>query len=227
MRFLMILILFIVMFIGMFSVLPVPFSAVMVERQISAMIKGDFSYRSHSIWVDEKDISPNLSLAIIAGEDQHFPEHWGFDLSAIRNVLGNTSNLSTVRGASTISQQTAKNMFLWEGRSWLRKGLEAGFTLAIEAIWGKKRILTIYMNIAEFGPGVFGAEAAARYYFHKSARQLTSQEAAVLAAILPSPLRFRVNNPSNYVLQRQSWILKQMHQLGGTAFLSQHHLKQK
>ncbi|NYS36158.1 monofunctional biosynthetic peptidoglycan transglycosylase, partial [Streptococcus danieliae] len=132
------------------------------------------------------EISPWMGLAVIAAEDQKFPDHWGFDVAAIEKALAhNERNTSRVRGASTISQQTAKNVFLWDGRSWLRKGLEAGLTVGIETVWSKKRILTVYLNVAEFGEGVFGVEEASQRYFHKPASRLTMSEAALLAAVLP------------------------------------------
>ncbi|EMJ7106243.1 monofunctional biosynthetic peptidoglycan transglycosylase [Escherichia coli] len=193
--------------IALFSVAPVPFSAVMVERQVSAWLHGNFRYVAHSDWVSMDQISPWMGLAVIAAEDQKFPEHWGFDVASIEKALAhNERNENRIRGASTISQQTAKNLFLWDGRSWVRKGLEAGLTLGIETVWSKKRILTVYLNIAEFGDGVFGVEAA------------------LLAAVLPNPLRFKVSSPSGYVRSRQAWILRQMYQLGGEPFMQQHQL---
>ena len=211
--------------IVLFSLIPVPFSAVMVDRQVSAWLEGDFSYRAHSDWVSMDEISPWMGLAVIAAEDQKFPDHWGIDVSAIEKALTyNERNDNRVRGASTISQQTVKNLFLWDGRSWVRKGLEAGLTLATETVWSKRRILTVYLNIAEFGEGIFGVEAAAQHYFKKSARKLTQAEAALLAAVLPNPIRFKVNAPSGYVIQRQHWILRQMRQLGGESFMKQHNL---
>jgi len=206
----------------LFSFLPVPFSAVMVERQLGAWLRGDFGYVAHYDWVAMDDIAPWMPLAVIASEDQKFPSHWGFDVQAIMSVLD--SDGGRMRGASTLSQQAAKNMFLWDGRSWLRKGLEAGLTVGIETVWTKRRILTVYLNVAEFGEGVFGVEEASRRYFHKSASRLTPSEAALLAAVLPNPIRFRANAPSAYVRQRQQWILRQMRQLGGTGFLRQHKL---
>lgn len=208
----------------LFAFVPVPFSAVMVERQISAWLTGDTDYRAHSQWVDINHISPWMPLAVIAAEDQKFPEHWGFDLGAVKTVLTQQGE-THLRGASTLSQQTAKNMFLWDGRSWLRKGIEAGMTLGIEAIWHKKRILTVYLNIAEFGPGVFGVEAASQTYFHKPASRLTASEAALLAAVLPAPLRYKAQSPSAYIRQRQQWIERQMQQLGGISFLQRHQLQ--
>ncbi|MFS2221323.1 monofunctional biosynthetic peptidoglycan transglycosylase [Pantoea sp. B65] len=210
--------------IVLFAFLPVPFSAVMVERQLGAWLQGDFAYVAHSDWVAMDDISPAMPLAVMAAEDQKFPTHWGFDMDAIASALDHNERSGRIRGASTLSQQTAKNMFLWDGRSWLRKGLEAGLTLGIEVVWTKRRVLTVYLNIAEFGEGVFGVEAAAQRYFHKPASKLTQSEAALLAAVLPNPLRFNAAAPSGYVRQRQQWIMRQMHQLGGEEFLREHKL---
>ncbi|WP_376752798.1 monofunctional biosynthetic peptidoglycan transglycosylase [Atlantibacter hermannii] len=208
-----------------FGMLPVPFSAVMMERQISAWLHGDFSYVAHSDWVGMDEISPWMGLAVIAAEDQKFPEHWGFDMAAIQKAVAhNERNENRIRGASTLSQQTAKNLFLWDGRSWVRKGLEAGLTVGIETVWSKRRILTVYLNIAEFGDGIFGVEAAARHYFNKPASQLSASQAALLAAVLPNPLRFKADAPSGYVRSRQAWILRQMRQLGGEDFMVQHDL---
>ena len=211
--------------IVLFSFLPVPFSAVMVERQISAWFSGDFGYVSHSDWVPMSEIASPMALAVMAAEDQKFPEHWGFDVDAIQSVLAKSDQENArIRGASTLSQQTAKNLFLWDGRSWVRKGLEAGLTVGIETVWSKRRILTVYLNIVEFGNGVFGVEEAAQHFFHKPASKLTASQAALLAAVLPNPHLFKVNAPSAYVLRRQQWILRQMGQLGGDAFLKEHNL---
>lgn len=211
--------------IALFSVMPVPFSAVMVERQLGAWLSGDFGYVAHSDWVSMDEISPWMGLAVIAAEDQKFPEHWGFDVSAIEKALAhNERNENRIRGASTLSQQTAKNLFLWDGRSWVRKGLEAGLTLGMETVWSKKRILTVYLNIAEFGDGIFGVEAAAQRYFHKPASRLSLSEAALLAAVLPNPLRFKANAPSGYARSRQAWIMRQMRQLGGESFMRENKL---
>lgn len=206
--------------IVLFSIVPVPFSAVMMERQLGAWLSGDFHYVAHSSWVSMAEISPWMGLAVVAAEDQKFPDHWGFDVSAIEKALAhNERNERRIRGASTLSQQTAKNLFLWDGRSWVRKGLEAGLTLGMEAIWSKKRILTVYLNIAEFGDGIFGVEAASQHYFHKPASKLTMSESALLAAVLPNPMRYHAEAPSGYVRNRQSWILRQMRQLGGEGFM--------
>ncbi|SMB48863.1 biosynthetic peptidoglycan transglycosylase [Serratia proteamaculans] len=211
--------------IVIFAFLPVPFSAVMVERQLGAWLSGDFGYVAHSDWVSMDDISPQMALAVMAAEDQKFPEHWGFDVAAIEKALSHNERRPTrIRGASTLSQQTAKNLFLWDGRSWLRKGLEAGLTSGIELVWTKRRILTVYLNIVEFGDGVFGVEEASQRFFNKPAKRLTVSEAALLAAVLPNPHRFKANAPSGYVVQRQQWIMRQMRQLGGEGFLKENNL---
>ncbi|CAI1008355.1 monofunctional biosynthetic peptidoglycan transglycosylase [Serratia quinivorans] len=211
--------------IVVFAFLPVPFSAVMVERQVGAWLSGDFGYVAHSDWVSMDDISPQMALAVMAAEDQKFPEHWGFDVAAIEKAFSHNERRPTrIRGASTLSQQTAKNLFLWDGRSWLRKGLEAGLTSGIELVWTKRRILTVYLNIVEFGDGVFGVEEASQRYFNKPAKRLTASEAALLAAVLPNPHRFKADAPSGYVIQRQQWIMRQMRQLGGEGFLKENNL---
>lgn len=210
--------------IVLFAFLPVPFSAVMAERQVSAWLQGDFSYVAHSHWAPMSEISPNLALAVIAAEDQKFAQHWGFDIDAIQAAAAHNERSRAIRGASTLSQQTAKNLLLWSGRSWARKGLEAGITLVMEGIWTKRRILTVYVNIAEFGVGTFGAEAAAQRFFHKPASRLTASEAALLAAVLPNPEHFRADAPSRYVQMRQQWILRQMRQMGGEDFLRENRL---
>jgi monofunctional biosynthetic peptidoglycan transglycosylase len=162
-----------------------------------------------------------MALAVVAGEDQRFPAHWGFDFRAIQQVLEDKAQGKALRGASTISQQVAKNLFLWHGRSLLRKALEAWFTVLLELLWPKQRILEVYLNIIELGEQTFGVEAASRRFFNKSAQQLRPEEAALLAAVLPNPLYYRVNAPSAYVRERQSWILRQMRQLGGIDYLDE------
>lgn len=208
-----------------FAFLPVPFSAVMAERQLGAWLSGDFGYVAHSAWVSMDDISPQMVLAVITAEDQKFPDHRGFDLAAIEKAFShNEKRPRRIRGASTLSQQTVKNLFLWDGRSWLRKGLEAGLTSGIELIWTKRRIITVYLNIVEFGDGVFGVEQASQRFFNKPAKRLTASEAALLAAVLPNPHRLKANAPSGYVIQRQQWIMRQMRQLGGEGFLRRNKL---
>lgn len=163
-------------------------------------------------YVDWEEISPNIRLAVMASEDQLFPEHYGIDFNSLQQVLekANSKKKKRIRGASTISQQTAKNVFLWQGRSWIRKGLEVYFTFMIELIWGKKRILEVYLNCIEMGGGVFGIEAASRYYFKKSAKKLTREEAARIAACLPNPKRYKVQPASPYVSRQSQHILLQM-----------------
>ncbi len=170
----------------------------------------------HYQWVDWNRISAAVPLAAVAAEDQKFPEHWGFDVEAIENAMGHNEHSRHLRGASTISQQTAKNLFLWRARSYLRKAIEVGFTVTLEALWPKRRILEVYLNIAQFGPDVYGVEAAAHRYFGKSAAQLNTHEAAMLAAVLPNPLRYRLDHPSAYVRDRAADIEQQMRQLGSS-----------
>jgi monofunctional glycosyltransferase len=198
-----------------------PYTAFMADAQITAWLNRDSTYSFRHKWVDLSQISPNLPLAVVASEDQKFPEHWGFDVEAIEKAYALNQHSHKVRGASTISQQVAKNLFLWSGRSYFRKGLEAYFTILIEALWPKRRILEIYLNIAEFGYGTYGAEAAAQRYFHKSASRLTRSDAAVLAAVLPNPERYSAAAPSRYVQQRREWILGQMQALGGPEMLEE------
>lgn len=165
-------------------------------------------------YVNMRDISPNARLAVIASEDQLFPDHNGFDIKSIEKVITEgPKKAGRIRGASTISQQVAKNVFLWQGRSWVRKGIEAYFTFMIEKIWGKKRILEIYLNVAEMGKGIFGIEQAAKQYFNKPAKKLTRKEAAMIAACLPNPKKYTVKPPSRYISQRYPWILQQMNNL--------------
>jgi monofunctional glycosyltransferase len=198
-----------------------PYTAFMAEAQAAAWAARDSNYVFRHNWVDLDRISPNLPLAVVASEDQKFPEHWGFDVEAIERAYALNQHSHKVRGASTISQQVAKNLFLWSGRSYFRKGLEAYFTVLIESLWPKRRILEVYLNVAEFGYGIYGAEAAAQRFFHKPASRLTRGDAAVLAAVLPSPERLSAAAPSRYVQQRREWILGQMQALGGPEMLDE------
>jgi monofunctional biosynthetic peptidoglycan transglycosylase len=198
-----------------------PATAFMLEARWHALIAGDRAYRQRYDWVDLEAISPQAAMAVIAAEDQQFPFHAGFDFKSIREAVRHNAHSRRTRGASTISQQVAKNLFLWSGRSYLRKGVEASLTVLIEWLWPKERILEMYLNIAQFGPGTYGIEAAAQRYFHKPARRVRRDEAALLAAVLPNPVRFRVEAPSAYVRSRQAWIMGQMADLGGTAYLEE------
>jgi len=164
-------------------------------------------------YVSRSQMSVNAKLAVIASEDQLFPDHNGFDFKSIEKAMKHNQKSKSLHGASTISQQTAKNVFLWQGRSWLRKGLEVYFTFMIEKVWGKKRILEVYMNVAEMGDGIFGIEKASQKYFGKSAANLSRQEASMVAACLPNPRRYSVKPVSKYVAIRSGWILRQMNNL--------------
>lgn len=193
-----------------------PASALMIERRIESWF-GEDNYTPKYDWVSLDKISPSMGLAVIAAEDQNFLAHDGFDWDSIQRAIQHNERSSRTRGASTITQQTAKNLFLWSGRSWTRKGFEAFFTVMLEGLWTKRRILETYLNIVEFGDGIYGVEAASQRYFRKPAHRLSANEAALLAAVLPNPHRYKVSAPSNYVRDRQQWILQQMEQLGGAA----------
>jgi monofunctional biosynthetic peptidoglycan transglycosylase len=196
------------------AVVPAWTSSFMVGYQIERLTSEKKLPPLEHDWVSWEEIAPAAKLAVIAAEDQRFAEHFGFDLEAIGKAVQHNRNHRRKRGASTISQQVAKNLFLWSGRSWTRKAFEVGFTLLIETLWSKQRVLEMYLNVAEFGPGVYGVEAASLKYFRKPASKLTYPEAALLAAVLPNPKRLRVEAPSTYVQQRAGWILGQMYHLG-------------
>ncbi len=161
-------------------------------------------------WTSLDEISPNMQLAVICSEDQNFFQHHGFDFNAIEKAMEHNEKHKRVRGASTISQQTAKNVFLYDGRNWIRKGFEVYFTFLIEVFWSKQRILEMYLNVIEFGDGIYGAEAASEEYFHIPAKKLSRAQAALLAAVLPNPRKYSAKNPSAYIRKRQQWILEQM-----------------
>ncbi len=202
-------------FTVLYSFLPVPLTPLMVIRCFEQSADPKRTVRCEKDWVSFDAISPKLQLAVVCAEDQEFLEHEGFDFNAIEKAYAYNQTHKRKRGASTISQQTAKNVFLWPSRSWLRKGLEVYFTFLIETIWSKKRIMTVYLNIIELGDGIYGAEAAAQRYFRKSARDLNTQEAALLASVLPNPLKRSVAKPSGAVRSRQQWIISQMRMWGG------------
>lgn len=180
--------------------------------QIANIFSGDGFHRTH---VSMQQLSKNAKLAVIASEDQLYPDHNGFDIKSIQKALNFNKKKKgkKIRGASTISQQVAKNVFLWQGRSWFRKGLEVYFTFLIELIWGKERILEVYLNEAEMGKGIFGMEAASRKYFQKSASKLTRTEAAMIASCLPNPKRYTVKPLSTYVGRKYPWVIRQMNNL--------------
>ena len=201
---------FSVLWVLLYRFVPVPYTPLMAIRSI----EGGEKYQTRHTWVSIDEISPYLQLAVICAEDQTFLSHNGFDRKAIEKALEYNERGKKIRGGSTISQQTAKNVFLWPGRTWFRKGLEAYFTLLIENLWNKERILEVYLNSIEMGNGIYGAEAASQYWFHKSARNLSVENAAAIAAILPSPQKYSANPPGPYVSRRIQWIVKQMRHYG-------------
>jgi monofunctional glycosyltransferase len=209
------------MFVGasLLLVLPLrwvdpPYSAVMLQR---AWTQQAWPRRQ---WTDIERIGPTVALAVIAAEDQRFPTHWGFDGREIVAALERRLDGGPLRGASTISQQVARNLFLWQGRSFVRKGLEAWFTVLIEIAWPKRRILELYLNLAETGPGRFGVTLASLDAFGRPPARLDAAQAALIAASLPNPHRYRVEQPDGYLLERRDWIMRQMRNLGGTAYLA-------
>jgi monofunctional biosynthetic peptidoglycan transglycosylase len=191
-----------------------PTTAFMIGDRIGAWLDDEPNYRLRHNWVDWPNIAAPLKLAVVSSEDQTFATHHGFDFKSINDALDDRESGRRVRGASTISQQVAKNLFLWPGKNWVRKGLEAWFTVLIEALWPKQRILEVHLNVAQFGRHLFGVGAAATTFFHKPASKLTADDAALLAAVLPNPVRLRADKPSRYVRNRQQWIMSQMRQLG-------------
>jgi len=199
----------------LYAILPIPVTPLMLARCWQQAWENDRDVRLSHDWVSFGEISPHLQLAVVCAEDQDFLEHEGFDFEAIEKAYKYNRSHKRKRGASTISQQTAKNVFLWPSRSWLRKGFEVYFTFLIETIWSKERIMTAYLNSIEFGDGIYGAEAAAQHFYGKTAKNLNRQESAMLASVLPNPLIYKVDSPSNQVRQRQQWILSQMRMWGG------------
>ncbi|HEU0152073.1 MAG TPA: monofunctional biosynthetic peptidoglycan transglycosylase [Arenimonas sp.] len=194
-----------------------PTSAFMLWRQVDGLGEEGFSLRQE--WRDYDEISAYLPISVVAAEDQKFPQHHGFDLEAIDKALASNAEGGRVRGGSTISQQVAKNLYLWSGGGYFRKALEAWYTVLIELTWPKQRILEVYVNIAEFGDGVYGAEAAAQAFFNKPASALTAAECARLAAVLPNPKRYSARSPGPYVQRRAAWIQRNARNLGGPAYL--------
>lgn len=202
--------LFLVVF---FKFVPVPFTPLMAIRAVENKLNGKEMYCSHD-WVSLEDISRNMQKAVIASEDGTFLTHHGFDFDAIQKAIKNNEKGRKLKGGSTISQQTAKNVFLWQGRSYFRKALEAYFTVLIEIIWGKERIMEVYLNSIEMGDGVYGVQSAAEHWYGKKASDLTKMEAAGIAAILPNPRKFKASNSSSYIERRKSRIVKHMRYVG-------------
>jgi monofunctional biosynthetic peptidoglycan transglycosylase len=196
-----------------------PITLLMITRVFEQWGKGKDAKLTKK-WKDIDEISPFMATAVVASEDQLFQEHWGFDFNSIEKAYENNQKKKrrTVRGASTISQQVAKNVFLWQGRSWIRKGFEVYFTLLIEVLWDKQRILEVYLNVIEMGDGIYGAEAASQKYFKRSAKKLSKSQAALIAAILPNPIKYSALHPSAYIIARQQWILRNMEYIGELKF---------
>ena len=201
-----------------FKWVPVPITPLMITRAVENKLEGKDALLTHD-WVSIENISPNLQKAVIASEDGNFLKHNGFDFKAMQKAFKNNNKGRRIKGGSTISQQTAKNVFLWQGRSYIRKAFEAYFTVLIEIVWGKERIMEVYLNSIEMGKGVYGAEAAANYWFKKGCDKLSKDESAAIAAILPNPLKYVANPPSQYVQKRKAWIKQQMSFWGNQTIL--------
>lgn len=196
----------------LFRFVPIPATPLMVIR-VFQQFSDDKEIKLNKDWVSFDEISKNAPLAVIASEDQKFLEHWGFDYESIQKAMKDNKKKKNKRGASTISQQTAKNVFLWPQRSWVRKGFEVYFTFLIEMLWSKERIIEVYLNVAEFGDGIYGVEMASQKFFNKPASKLSRSEAALLAAVLPNPRKFNARKPSSYIQSRKQWILGQMNNI--------------
>lgn len=199
-----------VLWVLLYKYVPVPYTPLMAIRYFEA----DDSYETKHVWKPLKEISKEMQLAVICAEDQIFMKHNGFDYNAIKKAYKGNKQGKRIKGGSTISQQTAKNIFLWPERSWLRKGLETYFTFLIENLWSKERILEVYLNSVEMGTGVYGAEAASQYWFNKEAKYLSRYEAAAIAAILPNPRKYSASPRTKYIESRKNWIVKQMRNYG-------------
>lgn len=193
----------------LFRWVPIPVTPLMLVRCVQQKMDGK-DMRLKKDWVPREEISENLQLAVVCCEDQHYLKHHGFDFDAIQDAMDDCEEGGRCRGASTISQQTAKNVFLWPGHSWIRKGFEVYFTFLIELFWSKERIMEVYLNVIEFGDGVYGAEAASQQFYHKAAKGLTREEAALMAVVLPNPIKRNIGHPTAYLRKRQNWCLQQM-----------------
>ena len=198
----------------LFRWIPIYITPLMVKRCIEQKMDGK-EMKLNKTWKPLEEISPSLQLAVVCSEDQNYLKHHGFDFGAIKKAIEHNKKNKRKRGASTISQQTAKNVFLWDGRSWVRKGFEVYFTFLIELFWSKERIMEVYLNVIEMGDGIYGAEAASQAYFKKSAIGISKQQAATISAILPSPLKYNAKKPSAFLQGRINWTLQQMRFWGG------------
>lgn len=204
-------------FVFLFKFVPVPITPLMITRAIENKLDGKEMICSHD-WVSIEFIAPSMQKAVIASEDGTFLTHCGFDFDAIQKAMKSNEKGRKIKGGSTISQQTSKNVFLWQGRSYFRKGLEAYFTVMIELVWGKKRIMEVYLNSIEMGNGVYGVQAASQYWYKKNASELTNNEAAGIAAILPNPRKFKATNASSYINNRKANIIKYTKYVGKLAY---------
>ncbi len=192
---------------------PVPLTPLMVIRLVEQSLDEKKELRLYKDWVPMEEISRHAPQAVYASEDQKFLQHSGFDMEAMKKAWEGNKKGKRIKGASTITQQTVKNVFLWPGRNYVRKGLEAYFTVLVEFLWPKERIMEVYLNVIEMGPGIYGIEAAAQTFYGKPAKKLTRGEAAMIAAVLPNPIRWSPKRPTNYISGRQGWILRQMNNL--------------
>lgn len=195
-----------------------PTSSFMMQRQYTAWWNDELLELRHT-WADWKEISPHIKMAAITSEDQSFATHWGLDLGSIQKAIDEYERGQDLRGASTITQQVAKNLFLWSGQSFIRKGIEAYLALIIELLWPKERILEVYLNIVEFGNGIYGVEAAAQRYFNTDAARLSKYQSALMVTALPAPKRYNLDRPSSYMFERRNWVLRYMDLLGNSHYL--------
>jgi len=196
-----------------------PTTSFMLQREFQTWQTGNKNFKLQYDWVDWNQISPHLKMAAITSEDQRFAYHWGLDLNSIQKAVNEYEKGQGLRGASTITQQVAKNLFLWQDRTFIRKGIEAYFALLLELLWSKKRILEVYLNITEFGNGIYGVQAASQKYFRTSAAKMSKFESALMVTALPAPRRYNLANPSSYMYQRQRWVLRYMNLLGESYYL--------
>ncbi|HKK45250.1 MAG TPA: monofunctional biosynthetic peptidoglycan transglycosylase [Balneolaceae bacterium] len=196
-----------------------PTSSFMLQREFKAWKNNESHFKLHYRWVEWKNISPHLKMAAITSEDQRFAYHWGIDFHSIEKAVNEYEKGRDLRGASTITQQVAKNLFLWQDHSFIRKGIEAYFALLLELCWSKQRILEVYLNIAEFGDGIYGAQAAARHFFDTSAASLSKAQSALMVTALPAPTRYNLSHPSSYMYRRQRWVMRYMNLLGESYYL--------
>ncbi|HLR26612.1 MAG TPA: monofunctional biosynthetic peptidoglycan transglycosylase [Fodinibius sp.] len=194
-------------------------SSFMLQRNAAAWWNGEENFELYYRWSDWEEINSSIKVAAIASEDQAFADHWGIDFSSINKALEEYQRGEDLRGASTITQQTAKNLFLWPGQSYIRKGIEAYFALLMEFLWPKERILEVYLNIAEFGDGIYGVQAAGARYFNATPAQLSRSQSALMVTALPAPKRYNLARPSGYMIQRRNWVLRYMNLLGNSAYL--------